>query len=191
MNARYVDMRLVAIRESSTEDVSAAPSRRQAPLRHLRMIGEPVQKPPPRYKYALGSTEKPCSKCGVIKPLEAFNPFKNGALGKSSKCKACINEIGLAYTKRSRELRASRPRPDRCEVCERAPSKRALSLDHCHMTGKFRGWLCSSCNTALGHVDDSPELLKKLSSYLERHSLSHDDAFQERLSLLVDETHSY
>jgi hypothetical protein len=59
----------------------------------------------------------------------------------------------------------TRPEPKNCENCERS-SKKALSLDHCHITGKFRGWLCHRCNTAAGLLNDSPELILKLYNYL-------------------------
>lgn len=123
---------------------------------------------PSRFKYPPGSTAKPCTRCKVTKPLSAYNVLKKGALGYAARCKDCINAIGLAYTKRSRELRATRPRPTHCEVCGRPPGKRALSLDHCHASGQFRGWLCSACNHALGHVNDSIHTLKALIAYLER-----------------------
>lgn len=56
-----------------------------------------------------------------------------------------------------------------CKVCRKHQSefKRALSVDHCHTTGKVRGLLCSGCNTALGHVKDNPDILKSLIQYLE------------------------
>lgn len=63
------------------------------------------------------------------------------------------------------ERAAGRPRPKVCEVCG-LPSVRTLHFDHCHKTGKFRGWLCSGCNAALGHVKDNPKTLVKLAKYL-------------------------
>jgi hypothetical protein len=40
-------------------------------------------------------------------------------------------------------------------------------IDHCHLTGMFRGLLCSSCNLALGKVGDDPSTLRRLAEYLE------------------------
>jgi hypothetical protein len=48
----------------------------------------------------------------------------------------------------------SRPCPERCECCGKQ-SSRTLHLDHCHKTGKFRGWLCSECNLGMGLLGDS------------------------------------
>ena len=66
-----------------------------------------------------------------------------------------------------------RPRPDRCEVCNEAGYWRGRSphivFDHCHATGKPRGWLCDRCNKLLGLVKDNPVLLRKLTAYLEHH----------------------
>lgn len=59
------------------------------------------------------------------------------------------------------------PCPDRCELCDKPPKgTRGLHLDHCHSTGKFRGWLCQSCNTALGKLGDSIDGLNKALAYL-------------------------
>jgi hypothetical protein len=64
-----------------------------------------------------------------------------------------------------RELKAGRPKPDRCEVCDEGGR---IAFDHCHRSGEFRGWLCQACNQALGLVKDDPERLRKLITYLER-----------------------
>jgi hypothetical protein len=42
-----------------------------------------------------------------------------------------------------------------------------LCVDHDHVTGKTRGLLCRKCNMALGHVDDSVDVLKKMIAYIE------------------------
>lgn len=44
--------------------------------------------------------------------------------------------------------------------------RRRLAVDHCHVSGKIRGLLCSKCNTALGAVNDDVELLKIMEDYL-------------------------
>lgn len=63
-----------------------------------------------------------------------------------------------------------------CEICG-APdggvnlatgTRRALSLDHDHMTGAFRGCLCTPCNTGLGMFRDDPTVLRAAIRYLSR-----------------------
>ena len=41
-----------------------------------------------------------------------------------------------------------------------------LAVDHCHVTNKVRGLLCSRCNRVIGMMRDSPELLTKAVEYL-------------------------
>ena len=60
----------------------------------------------------------------------------------------------------------------RCAICGRHQSdfKLALAVDHCHETNKVRSLLCPNCNTGLGSLKDSKEMLLKAITYLERHN---------------------
>jgi len=64
---------------------------------------------------------------------------------------------------------ATRPKPEACEVCGQSGP---VFYDHDHSTGKrigrFRGWLCVGCNSALGYARDNPRILRDLADYLER-----------------------
>lgn len=69
------------------------------------------------------------------------------------------------------------PADNRCEVCRRTPEEAnpggrfvRLSLDHCHQTGRLRGFLCGPCNTGLGHLGDTTERLRGALAYLLRES---------------------
>lgn len=74
------------------------------------------------------------------------------------------------YMRKAQKLPCpTRPMPDLCENCEKPPNgKGCLHLDHDHKTGKFRGWLCSTCNTGLGKLGDSIEGLERAIGYLTR-----------------------
>lgn len=62
---------------------------------------------------------------------------------------------------------APRPRPEKCEVCGEAGKKRnGIVLDHNHKTAKFRGWLCSNCNTIIGLAHEDHTKLYSLIKYL-------------------------
>ena len=58
-----------------------------------------------------------------------------------------------------------------CAICSTHVSEmdRSLAVDHCHETGLVRGLLCMQCNTSLGNLGDSIELLKRAIAYLEEH----------------------
>lgn len=60
--------------------------------------------------------------------------------------------------------------PQMCEICKSASAggKGAFHLDHSHLTGKFRGLLCHSCNLGLGQFKDRPEILLAAIRYLRR-----------------------
>jgi hypothetical protein len=58
-----------------------------------------------------------------------------------------------------------KPADGLCECC--SAYTRRLCLDHCHDTGAFRGWVCNSCNSGAG-IMDNVERLKKRIAFLER-----------------------
>jgi hypothetical protein len=85
------------------------------------------------------------------------------------KTRATRNERARIYGRKGVE--PTRPCPERCEVCDSLPGKKSLSMDHCHLTGVFRGWLCSNCNTALGLLKESSDRCVALARYIRGHQL--------------------
>ncbi len=65
-----------------------------------------------------------------------------------------------------REQQAGRAKPSKCEVCKEFHIR--IVWDHCHASGKFRGWICDRCNRVLGLVYDNQATLKKLARYLDK-----------------------
>lgn len=59
-----------------------------------------------------------------------------------------------------------------CAICKRPEFRyrngkaESLGVDPNHTTGKIRGLLCHTCNSALGLLQDSPELLITAAQYL-------------------------
>ena len=119
---------------------------------------------------------KTCSKCNKRLPLVAFS-VSSGANFLRPECKKCNNEM----TKVRNELRKIHGMPKKdyeCPICKKDESEvagkgglrnGAWVLDHCHDTETFRGWLCHSCNRALGGFSDSVDILKKAIIYLKKH----------------------
>ena len=87
---------------------------------------------------------------------------KDGSKLMKSLCRDC--EHNLVKAVRKLERTNPRPRPgSECECCGRISR---LNLDHCHATGRFRGYLCSDCNTGIGKLGDSKEGILKALVYL-------------------------
>jgi hypothetical protein len=63
-----------------------------------------------------------------------------------------------------------RPEPPACECCGRPPKvpRKHLCLDHDHRTGQFRGWLCNTCNIAIGKLGDGLAGVVRAVAYLRR-----------------------
>ncbi len=54
----------------------------------------------------------------------------------------------------------------KCECCQQEVKK--LAVDHCHMSGKFRGLICEQCNLGLGIFKDDTKRLQNAIEYLQR-----------------------
>lgn len=59
------------------------------------------------------------------------------------------------------------PQPRRCECCG-GRTRHELHVDHCHQSNRFRGWLCSKCNTGIGLLGDNILGLMRAIKYLRR-----------------------
>lgn len=106
-----------------------------------------------------------CPKCGQL--------HDNGGGGKTSYCKPCKSEYNRVMTK----LRQETKTPDLdyvCPICQRSGHeihvyshvRTPWRLDHDHVTGEFRAYLCDSCNVGLGKFNDDPDMLKRAIAYL-------------------------
>lgn len=60
----------------------------------------------------------------------------------------------------------------RCPICSRNFEQKqglAPNVDHDHVTGKVRGVICGSCNTAAGLLRDDPLVAQSMARYLRKH----------------------
>jgi hypothetical protein len=60
------------------------------------------------------------------------------------------------------------PKPKLCQCCRR---KKPLQWDHDHVTGAFRGWICTSCNAGIGQLGDTLAGVKMAIIYLKKRRL--------------------
>ena len=75
------------------------------------------------------------------------------------------------YTPVSRRIIAARLLAEQngCAMCTKPTTN--LSLNHDHKTGAIRGILCGRCNSLLGHIDYSVELLRTIEHFIERNPM--------------------
>jgi hypothetical protein len=133
---------------------------------------------------------KNCSKCNEEKELSEFNKSKNGKFQKRADCKICQRKAAVIRNKITYDSKVKWKRTIKdnfnltiedynnmfenqngcCLICKRHQTdfKKRLAVDHCHESGKIRGLLCSSCNTALGLFKDSVDSLTSAIEYLKR-----------------------
>ena len=52
-----------------------------------------------------------------------------------------------------------------CACCG-MKSNRTLHLDHCHKSGRLRGFICPACNLGIGHAIDNPLRLFSMAAWI-------------------------
>jgi hypothetical protein len=63
-----------------------------------------------------------------------------------------------------------------CDICKQPETHKrngrvkSLAVDHHHGTGKIRALLCADCNTGIGKLKDSPEILEAAAAYIRKHA---------------------
>lgn len=132
-----------------------------------------------------------CRACGIRKPMRSFSWVGKARKYRFRKCSECCT--AEAKDRRNKDPEANRITKFKIhlrtqygisyetylEIVENQNNKCAICsgeltdphLDHCHETGKVRGILCFTCNTALGKFKDSVPLLQSAISYLEKPEL--------------------
>lgn len=125
--------------------------------------------------------KKFCARCNQFKEYEEFrflNTTKKGLNNYDTYCKKCtykktvaqrskkFDNLGLTAEELEQRFKEF---GSKCEICEAivdTTSKKSIAIDHNHVTGKFRGFLCSRCNVALGMMKDNVDILAKAITYL-------------------------
>ena len=96
---------------------------------------------------------------------------KDQTIVPKSICKNCARR----QTALRKRLDVENPHPPAgtsCQICCRVSK---LNLDHCHATGKFRGYLCRECNLACGLLGDNSKNIRAALEYMERFEFENSD----------------
>ena len=118
---------------------------------------------------------KICDRC--LKYLDIKN-FDNNRIKKDNKitkrpsCKTCRKNIEGKRIKANekRKWESKRPIKDlfECPICKKTTIAgiTKIVIDHNHINGKVRGFICESCNTGLGRFKDSVSILENAIKWL-------------------------
>ncbi len=122
-----------------------------------------------RPSYPIVDGMKVCSYCLQNQPLSEFFAAAHLKGGVIHRCKPCekVYKAASVYQIPVEELQtALETQQNRCAICKNAVP---LHADHCHQSGKFRGWLCQGCNTSLGGFQENISYLEEAIRYLKEH----------------------
>lgn len=135
-----------------------------------------------------------CPNCGEDRPSTLFIRSKQPQAGYPSWCKDCrityrqARNQPLSVAERDWRLQQrygltydeyetmAEQQNNLCMICQQPETQVKqgelirLAVDHNHMTGKVRGLLCRRCNSALGLVRESADLLSRMIKYLQDHA---------------------
>ncbi len=82
-------------------------------------------------------SEKRCTKCGEMKPLDQFFRDKKGKYGRKSVCKACVADYKKEYSKRNASKRSKKSRPEARKLHKAVSEGRQEACSEC---GSSLGW---------------------------------------------------
>ena len=140
-------------------------------------------------------THKKCSECDHEKSLDGFPYDKHRPDRKKTMCKECFNIKSSIYYKKNTDKKKNQillkcynitieeynklliSQDSKCGICNnyeltivnKTNKPKQLAVDHDHKTGKVRGLLCQKCNTGIGNLKDSIELLDRAIQYLKKY----------------------
>ena len=123
-----------------------------------------------------GDTEtKICKQCKETKSVVEFRTAYWAKSGSRIYCNQCLechrsNARILYFLKKDNTA----PEDGVCEAC--GDDTKPLHLDHNHITGEFRGWVCEGCNHSMGKSNDDPDKLIKQAEYLRARTPSKTEA---------------
>lgn len=120
---------------------------------------------------------KICDRCHILKRRTIdFDWNQNDKWGRATyrpSCKDCRKGIDGVKMSASEKRKASATKPRgiwECPICMKRQIVEMMAspprMDHDHATGKFRDWICDSCNTGLGRFKDDIYTLNRAIEYL-------------------------
>ena len=122
---------------------------------------------------------KTCKTCHITKAYTEFEKNQasiKGEVIRRPDCRKCRSKKKKIEPKERRIYESNHPGPKigekfTCPICQKKIIRKftnEVNLDHSHIDGKIRGWLCSSCNTSIGKFGDNIENLERAIKWLKK-----------------------
>ncbi len=135
------------------------------------------------YKTGKGYDQMICNICFVLKPEDEFQINQTDAKGRKTRrpsCNICRQDIDRRSipSREKKEAKSLRPQKRtlwRCPICRKmgiVGVNVKVVADHDHYAGRWRGFLCDSCNTGLGRFKNGENYLRNAIAYLQNHENS-------------------
>ena len=107
---------------------------------------------------------KRCKTCGEVKLDSEFVKADGRHRATRNRCKVCHNHQHQIRKELKKENPV--PPPGHCQICGNYTDK--WVLDHCHTGLTFRGYICTSCNSGIGLLQDDPDILERALNYIKK-----------------------
>lgn len=114
----------------------------------------------------------PCKQCRRTTVLSSNNAWRKSNRDRYNKA-ASERKLFLNYGLTLDEvIKLWESQEGFCAICrkpiliETKEKSEKFHVDHDHVTGEVRGLLCLTCNTGIGMLNDSPDLLEAAKQYL-------------------------
>lgn len=107
-----------------------------------------------------------CENCGPLPP-NSFAKSKTWCRkceNLNKKQRRFLNLLHQLGVPKDQISKITRKTVIRCAICKKVTTK--PHVDHNHKTNKFRGLLCSNCNTGIGLLQDNANICTKAANYL-------------------------
>lgn len=124
-----------------------------------------------REKAEVSPGREHCRRCGETKPHSQQGRNRTASDGLSTRCRACRAEEGrVGHVKRKygmTEAGRAESVVSQMGICPICLSARPDHVDHDHATGRVRGVLCFTCDSALGKLRGQPDAIRRAADYVE------------------------
>ena len=112
---------------------------------------------------------KTCKKCGFTGTKDPyFTKFLIKSIYQYGNCKKCQQELTRAwrYNISIEDMNKMLDSATHCEICSVEFTTNRKVIDHCHKDKHIRGILCDPCNTTLGQLEKTNDMLERMTYYL-------------------------